>query len=169
MRRWSSWLGSVLSQTGLGVGGGVRREGKRKELVRDLSPACAQAWWYSRGSCVRAAEARALVPSLPFIYCVTLGKCCDLSDLSFLTCTIGRWPGMILKISLGGPSQLSVCGGPGCGCPTLFLTPPFLTFIPCCSHFRLPVLGPQAKDWRLWINFQGLVGAQVFTVIFLLP
>ena len=76
---------------------------------------------------------------------------------------------MILKISLGGPSQLSVWGGPGCGCPTLFLTPPFLTFIPCCSHFRLPVLGPQAKDWRLWINFQGLVGAQVFMVIFLLP
>ena len=47
--------------------------------------------------------------------------------------------------------------------------PPALIFIPSRSHFRLPALGPQAKDWRLWINFQGLVGAQVFMVIFLLP
>lgn len=82
--------GLSCPRLGGGWRGGVRREGKRKELVWDLSPACAQAWWYRGKVLDRAAEARALVPSLPFIYCVTLDKCCDPSGLCFLTCTIGR-------------------------------------------------------------------------------
>ena len=97
MRRQSSWLGSalpsVLSQSVLGAGGGKERGeegaggGPIPHLCLDLGVQQGKSW--------------ALVPALPFIYYVTLGKCFNLSGLSFLICTMGRLPVMILKTLQG--------------------------------------------------------------------
>lgn len=54
----------------------------------------------------RGAEPKALVPALPLVFCVTLGKCFNLSGLSFLVYKMRRLHVMILKLSLCWPSQI---------------------------------------------------------------